>query len=61
MSTCCHGKEGVCEVCLLIYGDGHLKAVEKNGKGKKDESKSSRNNEARRGDRSIERAECRIS
>ena len=61
MSTCWHGKEGVCEVCLLIYGDGHLKAVEKNGKGKKDESESSGNKETGRSDRSIKRAACRIN
>jgi len=33
MSTCWHGKEGVCEICYLIIGEGHLKAVERNGNG----------------------------
>jgi hypothetical protein len=47
MSTCWHGKEGVCEICYLIIGDGHLRAVERNGngKGKNDESESSGDNE----------------
>jgi len=38
MSTCWHGKEGFCEVCYLIIGEGHLKAVEKNGKNNKKDS-----------------------
>jgi hypothetical protein len=47
MSTCWHGEEGFCEICYLINGETHLKAVENsNGKKKKNESESSGNNEA---------------
>jgi len=43
MSTCWHGKEGVCEICLLITGEGHLVAVEKNGKNGKNGKKEKDN------------------
>lgn len=37
MSTCWHGEEGFCEICYLINGETHLKAVENsNGKKKKE-------------------------
>jgi hypothetical protein len=43
MSTCWHGEEGFCEICYLINGETHLKAVEirklENGKKEAEEKK----------------------
>lgn len=61
MSTCWHGKEGFCSICYLITGEAHLEAVRKNGKGKKDESKSRGHQQTATDDKVIERAKCKFS
>jgi hypothetical protein len=44
MSTCWHGKEGFCEICELICGDEHLKAVQNSYGIKEKEKKKAKDN-----------------